>query len=404
MTRVLRSAAKKCQSKEDISSKLNISKNSKIIKRRTKKVIETKNEDIQQSDIWNINSILSNIFAYTDHKDLVEFSTVCKKWNHVSNPIIYKAIKLSRSLDIIKQVHDKRLNIAGKVDADVVECISNNAKHAHFVNKLNFNYKLEPRRAIEVFETFRFVSNLSISNYVMSQDQFLGMIIPLKQIQELTLSSLSIKRIIYKRLYKEVIQLPASLKKLKLDHISLIDNPELFVKTINSHNSLMEFSYLSGYDSEFLEPFYKPYSSLINFEYTNQQQQSPQFLINIFEQNPQIAILKLNLNCWSSELTSYISSHLSNLEELSLSEYEHYHQEYTDLFLNFSQPTKIKILNLEWSRMSNCTLDSILLNCPHLEELALNRFYNYQRPNSEIFINLSKYTRLKKLNINCENL
>jgi hypothetical protein len=47
MARVLRSAAKKIQNNEDLSSKLSINKKSKIIKRRAKALIEVKNE------IWN---------------------------------------------------------------------------------------------------------------------------------------------------------------------------------------------------------------------------------------------------------------------------------------------------------------------------------------------------------------
>jgi hypothetical protein len=404
MSRVLRLAAKKCQIKEELFSDLGVSKKSKTIKRRAKKLLEAKDGNILQSDIWNINSILSNIFAYTDCKDLLEFNTVCKKWNYVSNPLVHKTIKLNRSWNIIKETQDKRFNTAAKIDADVVECISNNAKYANLINEINFKYKLEPRRAIEVFETFRYISKLTISHYEMSQDQFLGMINPLKQLQELTLNDFCIKRIVYKRLYKEAIQLPLSLKKLRVDFISLINGPELFIQTINSHNNLTEFSYSCSYDNEFLQPFYKPYPSLLNFEYTNHRQESPQSIINVIEQNRQLTSLKLKLNCWNSELTSYISRHLANLEELNITESRSYHGEYTDLFLKFSQPTKIKKLSLEWLRISSCSLDSILLNCPQLEELTLNRSSNYQEPNSEIFINLSRSAKVKKLVINCDNL
>ncbi|KXN67429.1 hypothetical protein CONCODRAFT_10510 [Conidiobolus coronatus NRRL 28638] len=404
MTRVLRSATKKLQSKVDLSSKLSISKKSKTIQRKAKKGIEAKNEDNRQNGIWNINPILSNIFAYTDHKDLVEFNTVCKKWNHLTNPIIHKNIRLNRRWNIINQVHDKRFNRRTKIDADVIECIYNNAKHARLVKEFTYNEKLEPQRAIEFFDTFRFISNLTIRRYKMSQDHFLGMISPLTQLQELNLSNLSISKIIYKRFYKEVVQLPPSLKKLKLHNIRLNENPELFIKTINSHSNLMEFSSTLCFNNGFLEPFYKPYPSLVNFEYHNYNQHSNQLLIKILENNHQLNSLKLLLNCWNNELSSYISSYLNNLEELDIIDYSSYYQDNTDLNLKFSQPTKIKKLSLVWGRLSNCSLDSILLNCPDLEELTLNRDTNYIQPNSDILINLSKSAKVKKLKINCESL
>ncbi|KXN67430.1 hypothetical protein CONCODRAFT_10512 [Conidiobolus coronatus NRRL 28638] len=402
MTRVLRSTTKKIQSKVDLSSKLSISKKAKTIKRTGKKAVEVKKKDNRQSNIWNINTLLSNIFAYTDHKDLVEFSTVCKKWNNITNPIIHKTIKLNRSWDILNQVHDKRLKNHSKIGADVIECISNNAKHAHLVKELNFDHSLKPQRAIEVFETFKFINKLTVESCEISQDQFIGMVSPLTQLQELTLCGLDIKRIIYKRLYKEAAQLPSSLNKLSLS-VRLIDNPDLFIRTINSHRNLVEFR-CSNSNYIFLEPFYKSYKNLLKFEYLNDQLQSPESLIKVFEQNQQLISLKLNLKFWSSELTSYISSQLINLEELSLTEYGYYYQDYTNIFLKFSQPTKIKKLNLEWLRMSNCSLDSILLNCPQLEELALNRINSCQQPNTEILINLCKSAKIKKLSIDFQNL
>ncbi|KXN65127.1 hypothetical protein CONCODRAFT_13395 [Conidiobolus coronatus NRRL 28638] len=368
MTRVLRSATKKCQSKVDLPSKLSISKNSKIIKKRAKKIVEIKNEVSRQSDIWNINPILSNILAYTDRKDLLEFNTVCKKWNQLSNPIIHKTIKLNRSWDIIKKSHDKRLNKYGKIDADVVECISNNAKHAPFIKEFYYDYKLEPQRAIEIFETFRFISKLTIKSWEMSQDQFLGMISPLTQLQELNLEHLEIKKIVYKRLYKEVVQLPSSLKKLTLS-VKLIDNPDLFIQTINSHTNLVEFSSKSSHGFDSLEPFYKPYPSLVKFEYENQQVKSSQSLIKVFENNPQLISLKMPLGYMNNNLANLLSSYLTNLEELNLSEGNSYSYDQTDINLKFSQPTKIKKLNLSWRRLTESSVDSILLNCPHLEEL-----------------------------------
>ncbi|KXN67427.1 hypothetical protein CONCODRAFT_10508 [Conidiobolus coronatus NRRL 28638] len=237
----------------------------------------------------------------------------------------------------------------------------------------------------------------------MSQDQFLGMISPLTQLQELTLKNLTIKRIVYKRIYKEVIQLPSTLKKLSLS-VRLINNPELFIQTINSHNNLVEFNYYSFTHNLIFEPFYKPYPSLLKFDYANANLQSPETLIRIFEQNFQLTSLKLTLKCWNNELTSYISKNLNSLEEFNLTDFSGYYQDHTDLNLKFSQPTKIKKLSLVWGRLSNFSLDSILENCPHLEELTLNRNNIYRQPDPDLLINISKLIQVKKLNVNCEHL
>ncbi|KXN66235.1 RNI-like protein [Conidiobolus coronatus NRRL 28638] len=350
---------------------------------------EQKNEYKRQNKVWNISSILFNIFVNSDHKDLVEFSTVCKKWNQLIIPIIHKNIKLIRNYGRIFSFDDK-------IDAEVMECISNNAKYAPFVKELNYIYKLESQRTIEVFQTFRFICNLNIGNCDMSQDEFLNVISPLTQLQELTLSNCSIKKVITERLYKEAAQLPSSLKKLRVWHIRLLDNPELFVQTINSHNNLIEFSDLSDYDSEFLKPFFKPYPSLINFEYKNQQLQNPQALIKVFEHNPQLISLKLDLTCWTSQLVSHMNSYLINLEELKLSKKEANSRDYTDFIVKFSQSTKIKRLNLKWDNLSNCSLNSILLNCPQLNELNIILSYKWKETIKSI---CEKCTNLVRLNI-----
>jgi hypothetical protein len=402
MTRASRSPIKKIQSEEDLSSKLSINKNSKTIKRKDESIIEVKNGDNKQIDIWNINSILSSIFEFTDHKDLIEFNTVCKRWNHVTNPIIHRTIKLDNRWDIEWQSHYTKNKNATKIDADVVECISNNSKHAHLVKEFKFNYRLNPKRAVKVFETFRFIRILAFENCAMDQDQFLGMVSRLTQLQELTLKDLSINKFIKKRSYKEAVQLPPSLKKLKLGSINLINIPELFIETINSHNNLVEFSSVPSYGIDSLKPFYKPYPSLKKFEYINPRLETHQFLINTFEHNPQLSSLNLNLNYWNSELTKCISSYLSSLEELTLSDHTGNSQAFTDL--KFSQPTNIKRLRIFFYRLGNCSLDSILLNCPNLEDLKLFLYTRYQQPDSEVFLNISKYAKVKKLNINCRNM
>ncbi|KXN65621.1 hypothetical protein CONCODRAFT_12725 [Conidiobolus coronatus NRRL 28638] len=401
MIRILISAIEMIQSKEDLSSKLSISNKSKTIKESDKKEVKIKNEDNQQDECWNITDLLSNIFVYVDHKDLIEFNTVCKKWNYLTSPIIHKTIRLDSKPNGAGKSRYNRINNAVKIDADVVECISNNAKHAHLVKEFKFNYKLKPQRAVEVFETFRFIVNLTIEDCDMNQEQFLGMISPLTQLKELTIKCLRIKRIVYKGVYKEVVQLPPTLKKLKMKSIYLINNPELFIEAINSHSNLVEFTSNLYTSNEFLEPFYKHYPSLLNFEFNNNELQTLQSLFTVFEHNPQLVSLKLSLKCWSSELISNINSYLINLEELKLSENG---SNDTDFIVKFSIPTKIKNLNLEWNKLSNCSLNSILQNCPHLEDLTLNRSKSYTLPVSKLSINLFKPHNIKRLNIICDNI
>jgi hypothetical protein len=84
---------------------------------------------------------------------------------------------------------------------------------------------------------------------------------------------------------------------------------------------------------------------------------------------------------------------------LSLSEYDH---TYTETNLKFSQPTKIKKLSLNRNRLNNYSLNSILLNCPHLEELVINRT-TFIQPDS-IKFRLSNPAKLKKLTIICDAL
>jgi hypothetical protein len=228
------------------------------------------------------------------------------------------------------------------------------------------------------------------------------MIKPLTHLQELTLSSFKINNTFTNRSYKEFIQLPSTLKKLSLD-VSLIDNPELFVRTINSHHNIIEFSYFSD-TNELLEPFYKLYSSLVSFEYTNQQLQSPQHLIKVFEQNSQIATFKLSLRYWNNENINYISNYFSNLDKLHLTDYNFGSHGYPDINLKLSQPTKIKKLKLEQIRLSDYSLSSILINCPHLEESSLTPYVDYKQFKSISFINPYISTKIRILNINCDYL
>jgi hypothetical protein len=398
MKRVLISPKVKIKNKEDLSSN-----NFKKMFNKTKEAMEIENVS-NKSDIWNINPILSIIFSYSDHKDLINFNTVCKKWYYLTNSTIHRSIKLVRNWDIIEKAQDKTIDVSVKIDPEVTECISNNSKHAAFIEEFKFNYKLDPQRAIEFFETFRFICNLAISSVHISQDQFLGMISPLNQLRELTLSNISIKMTIRKRIYNEAVQLPPSLKKLRLEYVSLIDNPELSLQTINSHNSLVEFSFLSCSNNAFLKPFYKHYPSLASFEDKNNLSRSYNYLIKIFRKCPQLTSLNISPRYLDNELIGHITKYLVNLEEFIIAESKNTIQNFTDIYSMFYQSTKIKKLVLILNNIRNRSLDPILLNSPYLEELNLNGFKYHKQHGSKIFISLSKSVKIKKLSINCEDL
>ncbi|KXN65815.1 hypothetical protein CONCODRAFT_12490 [Conidiobolus coronatus NRRL 28638] len=238
----------------------------------------------------------------------------------------------------------------------------------------------------------------------MSQDQFLGMIYPLNQLQELYINEIYIENIITNRPYKEAAKLPPTLKILRLKRVKLINNPELFVQTISSHNNLVEFSCLSQSSYGYLKPFYRHYPSLLSFEFKDNNLQTTQSLFAIFENNPQLINLKLSFEYWNSEYLNCINSYLTNLEELNLKECSLINHDIPEIDFKLSKPTKIKKLKLDQARLSNCSLNSILLNCPHLEELDLNPYTSYKRPNSVKFINLSNTANLKKLAIDCSAL
>jgi hypothetical protein len=292
MAIISRYGAKKNQAKESTTSKHNTCENS-IVTKQSDDVVGFAKEKSFTSEIWNINSILSNIFKYTRHKDLVEFNTVCKKWHQLTNPIIHKSMKLVRGFGIINKIYDEKILRSIIIDAEVDLCISNNSKFAPFVQKINYYVELESQKAISFFQTFRFVTNLAISSIEMDQDQILGMIQPLTHLKNLFLNYINVKNN-NNNLTTNAIQLPLAFKKLSIDFISLAGDPILFIQSINSHQSLEEFYCRNHVEPIFLEPFIKPYPSLKIFEYSQQQSQFPELLNRIYEANPQLTNLKLN--------------------------------------------------------------------------------------------------------------
>ncbi|KXN65704.1 hypothetical protein CONCODRAFT_12633 [Conidiobolus coronatus NRRL 28638] len=278
-------------------------------------------------------------------------------------------------------------------------CIANNSKHAQYIKEFKFTEKLNPQRVIQLFKTFRFITNLTIEGVSMSQDQFITMIAPLTQLKQLNLKRLNIRRIIKNRYITEPAVLPLALNKLTLYGIHLDNDAELFLQTINSHKNLVEFKFDDYNTENFLDPFFNNYPTLKAFEFKNYQVDYTQSLIMIFESNPQLISLKLELYNFNCSLISDINLNLINLQEFSFIEPNSYSQISSPIISKFSRPTKIKKLKLCWDKLNECSINSILINCPDLEELSLNTADYYQSNTSKISFSLPNSVKIKKLNI-----
>jgi hypothetical protein len=154
----------------------------------------------------------------------------------------------------------------------------------------------------------------------------------------------------------------------------------------------------------FLEPFCKNYPSLRVLEYNHPVLDSSQSLLKTLEFNPQLIRFKLGVARLDNSLTNHIIHHLINLENLAIYDNASISQGSSLIYLNFSQHTKIKALDLTWSRLSICSINSILFNCPDLEELMLIFYRKFLIQNDIINLNLAKPTKIKKLRIICSNL
>ncbi|KXN65700.1 hypothetical protein CONCODRAFT_12629 [Conidiobolus coronatus NRRL 28638] len=360
MARLTRSSIKKNKNNVDTIVNMNISQKFKDIKKQENKKVVVLDSVSKENSIFNINSILSIIISYTNFNDLVELSTVCKRWNQLSNPIIHRSVKLMRSRAIQNKVHNKKFNKVAKSEAEVNECISNLKKFAPLVKEFRLKDSIGPNSAIEFFNTFNFITILTITHLNISQDQFI-----------LNMMSVAISKIIRKRIYKEAIQLPSSLTKLTLEDVYEADGTDIFHKTINSHKNLIEFRCNSFYLCNFIEPFQISYSTLQIFGYSSQRHRNDEQLHKIVDNNIQLKALDIQLNQLSQDLITRINQRLVNLEGLFLTKFQSYPEYDTQLEVKFSKSTKIKQLRLVFDKLSQSSLDSILVNCPQLNVLEI---------------------------------
>jgi hypothetical protein len=356
-----------------------------------------------QNDIWNINSIVSAVFAYTDIKDLLEFNIACKKWNSLTNHIIHKNIKLFRNLEVKYNIAGEKLSIDEKIDAEVEECIKNNAKYTHYIKKFDYCENILPGRAIEFIETFAFLTKLHFSDVSISQGQFICMVKPLDKLEELNLSFSLIKNIDSEESITRTFQLPQTFAKLTINYLNLLENTEPFVQIINSHVNLKELEINSCNADSFITPFCKHYPSLQAFSYNNDSLKSSECFLKIFENCPQLLKLKLWIEYSSDELFSSICKNLTKLEKFELNNYKKLLLDDLGPQIKFSHTTNIRKLILCCEKLSSYSLNSILQNCPELEEFTLEIRNNYQ---IDYFftLDLKISTKIKKLKIIYPNL
>jgi hypothetical protein len=187
MTKILRLLTKKSQSIEELPSKIDAVKKTKATKIICEKVAEDNSENNRLNRILSIDSILISIFSYLNFSDLVNFNTVCKRWNQLANPVIYRCIKLQRRKTAAGEVNGRKFHEAAGTDIEIAECIDNNEKYAHFVKEFRFQDILRPQKAVKLFQTFKYIARLTLERVGMSQDLFLNAIIPLSQLKELNL-------------------------------------------------------------------------------------------------------------------------------------------------------------------------------------------------------------------------
>ncbi|KXN65804.1 hypothetical protein CONCODRAFT_12509 [Conidiobolus coronatus NRRL 28638] len=376
-------------------TKISISKKSKTIKKASTE-IHKKVESVKYSDIWGVSPIFNTIVSYVDNKNLAQFNAASKKMHQLTNPVIHRSLRLMRDYVIRKKELNRFTPAAGR-EAEISECIKNNSKYAHLVKEISLSTRMKPVKTIEFFNIFKFLTKLDINATGLTQGQFIRMIKPLTQLQELNMDNVWITER-NKNLIKKVdMCLPTTLIKLTIDRLYHYDNPALFIQFINSHDKLEEFKFTAGYFTNIFSPFQKNYSSMRKFEYSNSKLENYENLLNFIKLNPQLHSLHLELDCLNEKITDYINQYSVNLEELSLCKVRNYNEVNPILILKFKCPTIIKKLKLNCEDLSESSLNSILTNFPQLRELEVFLPYEWRSWGKLIS---TKCVNLEKLTIN----
>ncbi|KXN68329.1 hypothetical protein CONCODRAFT_9443 [Conidiobolus coronatus NRRL 28638] len=142
-----------------------------------------------------------------------------------------------------------------------------------------------------------------------------------------------------------------------------------------------------------MEPISKYLTNLKDFEFYNPIYTGPSYIYH-FTQPIKIKKLKLASSLDSSTWLSSLLKNCPELEEFNYSPPSGFID--SNLALTFDKPAKIKKLTIDCQDLNRSTLDSILLNCPHLKELDII-FPNEWKPYSDIV--LQRCTNLEHLTL-----
>lgn len=323
------------------------------------------------NDIWRVESILDTIVSYVDSKNLTQFNVVNKQIHNLTNPVFHRRLKILHYNDVRKKSYNGSTE-AERAEAEINEFIKYNSKHSHLVKEITLSINMKSIKTIEFFTTFKFLTKLDINEARMTQGQFIRMIKPLTQLQVLKTRNTWITERSKSLIKKGDIHLPSTLTKLVINRLYYYDNPALFIKFINSHNSLIEFKFVAGNFSDILGSFQKNYSSLKKFDYSNTKLKNDEDLLNFIKLNTQLQSLYLELDCLNEKFAEYINQYLVNLDELYLRKLRQFSQDNPALTLKFNFPTMIKKLKLNCEDLNEASLKSILVNCPYLRELEVH--------------------------------
>jgi hypothetical protein len=176
---------------------------------------------------------------------------------------------------------------------------------------------INPQRAIEFFEIFKFLTKLHIHSLEISQDQLLSILKPLNKLEELNLNLVTINSSTNDTNYIGSISLPPALNKLSVTRVNLIGRNEVLFSSIRSHANL-KILLINHTNNKILDIFHRCCPSLKKFEFSNHCLDIPQSLYTMLESNPQITSLKLRVGCFNRDLMNNLSLHSKNLEEISL--------------------------------------------------------------------------------------
>jgi hypothetical protein len=319
----------------------------------------------------NNPQLLVKIFNFLDIKNLLKFSTVCKKWNKLINPLINKRLRLLRPNYISSGYHDPNLSRDEQFLEEVGECIRVKGKYSNHIREFKLNKRMSVDLSIDFFETFCKLTKLHVDNIKLSQDLLINCIKPLVNLKTLDLSKLKITESPNNRFQLEAIKLPDSLTKLYLTEVQFLGDPQLALETLNSHSNLMEFRIEVTNIPELLTPLKQNYPTLQKLLICDGCYQN--FIINsdeVIKNNEQLLELEIHSIAISTSLMNLINEKLIKLKVLILNRILTTYSDHSEDFM-FTKFTQLEKLIIYWYGLEPASIDSILTHSPMLSDLQI---------------------------------